>query len=116
MQVCRCERRCVQVCVGVRGYVGSVRECLGVHGYAWVYAGVCESARVCSGVRRYARVYASVRRYLQVCMENCGIHFYYISKYVCADVQEHARVCSVCTGVHVPGKFYYSMCLIKTRF
>ena len=80
MQVC--VRGFAWVCIGVRAYAGSVRdcagvrECLGVHGYAWVYAGVCESARVCSGVRMYARVYAGVRRYLQVCMENCGIHFY----------------------------------------
>ena len=81
MQVCGCERRCVQVCVrgfawvctGVRVYAGSVRdcagvqECLGVQGCARVYAGVCESARVCSGVRRYA----GVRRCSQVC---AGVH------------------------------------------
>ena len=65
-----CSSVCAWVCTGVRAYAGSVwdcagvRKCLGVQGYARVYAGVCESARVCS-------------------------------------------------GVHVPGKFYYSMCLIN---
>ena len=114
-----CASVCARVCVGVHrctcvcGEFAGLRGGVGVLGCVRVYAGVCESARVCSGVRRYEQVYAGVCRCLQVCMENCGIHFYYISKYVFAGVQEHARVCSVCTGVHVPGKFYYNMCLIN---
>ena len=89
MQVC--VRGFVWVCAGyvhIRGVCriermwASAWLCTGVRGCMQMYA------RVCSGVHRYARVYAGVRRYLQVCMENCGIHFYYINKYVCAGVQE----------------------------
>ena len=87
--------------------------CTGVRGCTQVYARVRGCAQVCAGMRGCSQVFAGILRCAQVCMENCGIHFYYINKYVCAAVLEHARVCSVCTGVHVPGKFYFSMCLIN---
>ena len=78
-----------------------VSTCVGVGGCAWVCAGVLRCARVCAGVRRYAW---KIVEY---------IFTIYLSKYLLGCTWAFAQVCSACTGVHVPGKFYYSLCLIN---
>ena len=55
---------CVQVCMGVCGYV---RLCVGMHGCAWVSVSVHGCARVFAGVDGYSRVYAGVCGCAQVC-------------------------------------------------
>ena len=87
----------------------------GVRGCAWMCAGVCGCSRVCAGVRECARVCVGVRRlrrrYAWKIVEY--IFTIYLSKYLLGCTWAFAQVCSACTGVHVPGKFYYSLCLIN---